>query len=175
MLSAWRRTVVSENMVRGRNNWINIVNRCLWEMAQRQQPKYDTVPFNAVFDRSHDVKMCLFFISYSIGPFVNIKSVHCVLPVYTRQLNNAKRCKFVGTHSSDSSTTSIIAEIQFYAQNTPRENGNKPAKKKITQLLSTEWRRCANVNIVMIYLKVTFWCSPCVKTLNGLAMSLDSL
>lgn len=102
---------------------------------------YDTLPFNMVFDKSHDVKMCLFLSSYIIGPFVNIKSVCWLRCVYTRQLNNANRCKFTGTLSSDiSSSISIITEHNF-TPNAHRKTVLKPKKTTIHNCCQW-WPRC---------------------------------
>lgn len=60
--------------------------------------------------------MCLLFISYRVGPFVNTKSVHWVRLVCTRQLNNAKRCKLAETLSSEASSISIIRWVQFHVK-----------------------------------------------------------
>lgn len=109
-----------------------------------------SIPFNTVFDKSHDVKMCLLFISYKIGPFVSIKSVNCALLVYTRQLNNAKRCKFAGTLSSHMSSMSIISEFNLRPDSRRKIDLNS-AQSKTNYC---QW----NVNIGTIYLKVTFWC-----------------
>lgn len=70
------------------------------------------LPLNMVSDKSHDVSMCLFLISYKIGSLVNMSSVCVVRSVYTRHRNTAKRSKCDGRRcSSDGSSISILTEL----------------------------------------------------------------
>lgn len=114
------------------------------------------VPFNTELDKSHDVKICLLFISYKIGPFVNTKSVYCVLLVYTRPLNNAKQCKLLGIFSSKISSISIII-LNSKPIYTNAQQKNRFGHCEWT-INCCQWYANAHITDT-IYLKVTFWWS----------------